>query len=50
MNKKELSEYFKKIGAKGGKASKRKLTTEEAQEMARRSHESPKRKKKAPAP
>jgi hypothetical protein len=32
---KELREYFKAIGSKGGKKSKRKLTSTEAREMVR---------------
>lgn len=37
MNKKDLSDYFAKIGRKGGKKSKRTLTKEAAQAMGRRS-------------
>ena len=33
MNKSDLSAYFAKIGAKGGKASKRVLTPEQARAM-----------------
>ena len=33
MSKKEIKEYLAKIGAKGGKKSRRKLTTEQSKAM-----------------
>lgn len=36
MKKKELSKYMAKIGAKGGKKSKRELLTEDARRMAKK--------------
>ena len=46
MNKKDLSAYLAKIGRKGGQASRRTLTTEQAREMARKSALARKRKAK----
>ena len=45
MNKRELSAYMAKIGAKGGKKSRRVLTSKQAKEMARLSLKSKQQKK-----
>lgn len=47
MNKKDLTAYFKMIGSKGGKISRRSLSTEQARDMAKRSHAARKNKKGA---
>lgn len=47
MNPNDLSEYFRKIGAKGGAASRRKLTAAQARAMAKKSATARRRKAKA---
>lgn len=46
MSEADIKAYLSKIGRKGGTVSRRKLTSEQAKEMARKSAEVRKRKAK----